>query len=70
MRCGGAAVLQQSLAEDDVVTVVPVNLGGIPFAEAVHADALITQTIADDTKLLLDHLLVRAFVFFYGLLLR
>ena len=46
--CGGAAVLQQSLNQDDVLAVVFVNLRGIPLAEAVGADALIAQVVADD----------------------
>ena len=57
-------MLKQSLDKYDVIAIVLVYLGGVPLPEAVRADALITRTIADDTKLLLDHLLVRAFVFF------
>ena len=53
--CGGAAVLKQSLDQDDVIAVGFVDLSGIPLAEAVGADALISQVIADDPQLLLNH---------------
>ena len=55
LRCGGAAVLKQPLDKYDVVAIVLVNLGSIPFPEAVRADALEPQIIADDPKLLLDY---------------
>ena len=51
---GGAAVLQQTLDEGDVITIVLVNLRGIPLAEAVGADSLIAQIITDDGKLFLN----------------
>ena len=54
--CGGStAVLQQSLNQDYVIAVGLVDLCGIPFAEAVGADSLIAQVVADRVKLLLDH---------------
>ena len=51
---GGGAVLQESLNKSDVIAVFLVDLGGIPFAEAVGADALKAQIITDDSKLLLN----------------
>ena len=52
---GSAAVLQQSLNQDDVVTVGLVDLGSVPLAETVGADALVAQVVADDVQLFLDH---------------
>ena len=40
LRGGGAAVLQQSLNQDNVIAVGLVDLCGVPFAEAVGADTL------------------------------
>ena len=51
---GGAGVLQQPLYQGNVISAVLVNLGGIPLPEAVSADALEPQIVADDVKLLLD----------------
>ena len=51
---GGGAVLQEPLNEGDVVAVVLVNLCGVPFSEAVGADALVAQIVTDDGELLLD----------------
>ena len=51
---GGAGVLQQPLYKGNVISAVLVNLSGIPLSEAVSADALETQIVADDMKLLLD----------------
>ena len=50
---GGGAVLQEPLDKGDIITIVLVNLRGIPLAEAVSADALEPQIAADDGKLLL-----------------
>ena len=52
--CGGAAVLQEALNQCNVITIGFVNLSGIPFAEAVRTDTLITQVVTDDSKLLLN----------------
>ena len=54
LRDGGGTVLQQPLDKGNVEAVVPVNLRRVPFAEAVGADALKAQVIADNGKLLLD----------------
>ena len=51
---GGGAVLQKPLHQGNVITTVFVNLRSIPFAEAVSADPLEAQIIADDFQLLLD----------------
>ena len=51
---GRRTVLQKALNECDVVPVVLVNLCCVPLAEAVCADVLIAQKLADDGKLLLD----------------
>ena len=53
-RCS-AAVLQQSLNQDDVVTVGLVDLGSVPLAETVGADAVIAQVVADNVQLRLNH---------------
>ena len=53
LRGGGAGVLQKPLYQSNVISAVLVNFGGIPFPEAVGADALIAQIIADDVKLFL-----------------
>lgn len=50
-RC--AAVLQESLNKGNVIAVVLVNLRRVPLAEAVSADSLIAQIIADASKDLL-----------------
>lgn len=50
---GGGAVLQQALDKGDIITIILVNLRGIPLAETVGADTLIAQIITDDGKLLL-----------------
>ena len=47
-------MLQQPLYQGNVISAVLVNLGGIPLPEAVSADALEPQIVADDVKLLLD----------------
>ena len=54
LRDGGGAVLQEPLDERDVVAVVLVDLCGVPFAEAVGADALVAQIVTDNGELLLD----------------
>lgn len=51
---GGGAVLQEPLDQGNVIAVRIVNLCCVPLAEAVGADALITQIVTDDGKLLLD----------------
>ena len=47
-------MLQEPLDEGDVKAVILVNLRGVPFAEAVGADALVAQTVTDDGELLLN----------------
>ena len=54
LRDGGGAVLQEPLNQGNVIAVILVNLCGVPLAEAVGSDALISQVIADNGKLLLD----------------
>ena len=51
---GGTAVLQESLDKGDVVAVGLVDLGCVPFAKTVGADALVTQIVADDSQLFLN----------------
>ena len=51
---GGGAVLQESLDKGNVIPAVLVDLGSIPLPEAVSADALKTQIVTDDGKLLLN----------------
>lgn len=51
---GGGTVLQESLDKGDVISAGFVNLCGVPLAETVSADALETQVIANDGKLLLN----------------
>ena len=53
LRDGCAAVLQKTLDKGDVEAVVLVNLRGVPFAEAVCADALIAEVVTDAGKDLL-----------------
>ena len=50
----GGAVLQEALDKGDVIAVCLVDLGGVPLAEAVGADALKSQIVTDDGELLLD----------------
>ena len=50
---GGGAVLQKPLDKGNVIAVVLVDLRRVPLAEAVSADALIAQVIADNRKDLL-----------------
>lgn len=50
---GGAAVLQEPLYQGNIISVLFVNLRGVPFAEAVGADAVIAQVVADYAELLL-----------------
>lgn len=47
-------MLQEPLHKRNIITVALVNLGCIPFPEAVSADALIAKIIADKRKLLLN----------------
>ena len=54
---GGAAVLQEALYQDNVIAIGLVDLCGVPLAEAVGADTVIAQVIADDMQLLLDRAL-------------
>ena len=54
--CGSsAAMLQEPLYKGNIISAVLVDLCGIPFSEAVGADILIAQIVADDPKLLLNH---------------
>ncbi len=54
LRDACAAVLQEPLDQRNVIAVVSVNLCCVPFAEAVRADALIAQIIANSRKDLLN----------------
>ena len=54
LRHRRTAMLQESLNEGDIIAICLVNFSSIPLAEAVGADALIAQVIADTGKLLLD----------------
>ena len=49
-----AAVLQELLDQGHVVAVCLVDLGGEEFPEAVGADALVPEEIADKFQMLLD----------------
>ena len=49
----GGAVLQKPLDQGNIIAVVLVDLRRVPLAEAVRADALIAQVIADPRKDLL-----------------
>ena len=49
----GAAVLQEPLHKGDIITVILVNLGRVPLTEAVCANPIVAQVVADDGKLLL-----------------
>ena len=49
-----AAVLQELLDQGHVVAVCLVDLGGKEFPEAVGADALVSEEIADKFQMLLD----------------
>lgn len=53
LRDGCAAVLQKALDQGNVKAVVLVDLRGVPFTEAVSADALIAEVITDAGKDLL-----------------
>ena len=53
LRNGCAAMLQQTLDKGNVIAVVPIDFRGVPFSEAVSADALITEVITDAGKYLL-----------------
>ena len=54
LRDGCAAVLQKALDKRNVEAVVLVDLRGVPFAEAVSADALIAEVVTDAGKDLLN----------------
>ena len=54
LRHGGGAVLQKPLHKGNIKPICLVNFGGVPLAEAVGADTLEAQIVADDGKLLLD----------------
>ena len=49
-----AAVLQELLDQGHVVAVCLVDLGGEEFSEAVGADALVPEEIADKFQMLLN----------------
>ena len=51
---GGGTVLQEPLDKCNVVPAGFVNLSGVPLAETVGADALKTQVVTNDGKLLLN----------------
>ena len=48
-----AAVLQELLHQRDIIAIVPIDLGGIVFSEAVGADALEFQIVAHQLQLFL-----------------
>ena len=50
---GCGTVLYEPLYKGNVIAIVFVYLGCIPFAEAVSADAFITKVVAYNGKLLL-----------------
>ena len=50
LRHRRAAVLQEPLDKGNVIAIVAVDLSRVPFAEAVRADPLIAQIIADASK--------------------
>lgn len=54
LRGGGGTVLQQSLNQRNVETVIVVDLRRIPLAETVGADPFQIQIITHDFQLLLD----------------
>ena len=54
LRGGGTAVLQKPLHKGDVIAVGLIDLGCVPFAKTVGADALVTQIVADDPQLFLN----------------
>lgn len=54
LRDGCAAVLQKALDKGNVEAVVLVDLRGVPFAEAVSADALIAEVVTDAGQNLLN----------------
>lgn len=51
---GGTAMLQKPLHQGNVIAVGLVDLGCVPFAKTVGADALVTQIVADDPQLFLN----------------
>ena len=57
LGCGGAGVLQKALYQGYVITAVLIDLGRIPLPEAVSADAVIAQVIANDVELFLHRTL-------------
>lgn len=54
LRDRRAAVLKQPLHERDIVTVVLVDFGGVPFSETVCTDSIIPKIITNKLDLLLD----------------
>ena len=54
LGCGCGTVLQQSLDKGNVETVIVVDFRCVPLTEAVGADAINVQIVADDFQLLLD----------------
>ena len=48
LRNCGATMLQEMLDKGNVITAVPVNLGGIEFSERVCPYVLDAKVIADD----------------------
>ena len=54
LRDGGARVLQEPLHKRNIVTIALIDFRRIPFPEAVSADALIAEIVADKRKLLLN----------------
>ena len=50
---GGAAVLQKSLNQGDVIAAVLVDFCGIPLSEAVGTDPVVAQVVTDNVELFL-----------------
>ena len=54
LSSGGGTVLQQSLNKGNIKAVILVNLRSIPLTEAVGADILTSQMVANDSQLFLN----------------
>ena len=53
LRNRGTAMLEEPLHKCNIITIVFINFGGIPFSKRVCADALISKSITDKGKLFL-----------------
>ena len=54
LRDRRTTMLQKSLNERDIVTVVLVYLGSVPLSETVRADPVVTEEVANKLNLLLN----------------